>query len=321
MQFDKLDREGLMALAKPFGEAVERVATVGGAWIDPDVQQAFQAAGVSLSRNHYYSVIPDISTLPGRLWQGRAFSDAWSQVACSDYLPLLNEVLTYIAELSHIKRDSGGGFYWNNPMYPPLDAAVYYGLIRTLRPARLLEVGSGFSTFLALAATEANGIGSVSCIEPYPRPELIACEDQLSVLHRVPVQDVSIDLFMTLQSGDMLFIDTSHTLKAGSDVHDIIFRVLPTLSAGVIVHIHDIFLPYEYPEKWYKDIGIIWNEQYAILALLMNSSRYKVIIPNYLASIEQETWLKSSFSGLEVDGLTMNMGGARGASLWLEVCG
>ncbi|MDE4912799.1 hypothetical protein PQI07_19135 [Methylobacterium sp. 092160098-2] len=128
-------------------------------------------------------------------------------------------------------------------------------------------------------------------------------------------------LFEALEPGDVLFIDTSHTLKPGSDVHDILFRVLPAVKPGVLVHIHDMFLPYEYPKNWYKDIGIIWNEQYAVLALLMNSTRYKVILPNYLASVEDAKWLAPKFSGLDVEGLTMNMGGARGASLWLEVCG
>lgn len=321
MHFDDLDRDGLIALAEPFGALVTRVATVGGAWIDVDVLRAYQAQGISLSRNHYYSVIPDLAGLPDRLWQGPAFADAWAQVPRADYRPLLRAVLKHLHELADTPREADEGFHWNNPMFSPLDAATYYGLIRERRPTRVLEVGAGFSTLLALAATRANGSGAVACVEPHPRLELVAREAQLTALHRIAVQDAPTALFQTLEAGDVLFIDTSHTLKAGSDVHDILFRILPNLNHGVLVHIHDICLPYEYPKNWFQDIGIIWNEQYAVLGLLMNSERYRVILPNYCASIDHAPWLAPYFANLDVHDLTMNIGGARGASLWLEVRG
>lgn len=319
MAFEDLNREGLIELAKPFGTLIERVGTVGGAWIDPMVLRAFQAHGVSLSRNHYYSVIPDIEALPDRLWRGKAFEHGWSQVSQSDYVPALEGALDYLEELRDTPRSAIDGFYWNNPMFPPLDAAVYYGLIRWRRPARILEIGSGFSAILAIAALAANRSGKITCIEPEPRAELVAREAHLDALHRLQVQDAPDGLFETLEPGDVLFIDTSHTSKAGSDVHDIIFRILPLLKPGVIVHIHDIFLPYEYPRSWFEDIGIVWNEQYAVLALLMNSTRYRVMLPNYLACVEKADWLATRFQGFDIDNLTMNLGGPRGASLWVSV--
>ena len=321
MQYDELDREGLIALAAPLAALVDRVATAGGAWIDPQVQRAFQAVGLTLGRNHFYSIFPDLAALPERLWNGPVFAAAWSQVPRTDYRTLLSAALAYLPELAATPREAVDGFHWNNPMFPPLDAAVYYGLIRALRPARILEVGSGFSTLIALAATAANGLGSVECVEPYPGPTLITAEDRLTALHRIVVQNAPDVLFSSLRRGDVLFIDTSHTLKAGSDVNDILFRILPLLRPGVLIHMHDIFLPYEYPKSWFRDIGIVWNEQYAVLALLMNSNRYRVVLPNYLASIEEAACLAARFEGLEVHGLTANMGGTSGASLWFEVCG
>ncbi|MDE4912800.1 hypothetical protein PQI07_19140 [Methylobacterium sp. 092160098-2] len=106
MQFDEFDREVLIALAKPFGQLVDRVATIGGSWINTDVQRAFQAAGISLSRNHYYSVISDISALPESFWPDRAFPDAWAQINCPDYRPFLDQVLSHINELSKILREA-----------------------------------------------------------------------------------------------------------------------------------------------------------------------------------------------------------------------
>ncbi len=321
MQFDDLDQAGLIRLAKPFGALIDRVGKIGGVWVAPDVVRAYQAQGISLIANNFYGVVPDLAALPETLWQRPAFQDAWAQVSCDDDNVVLSETLAFLPELRDYPREADLEFGWNNGMFPPLDAVVYYGLVRSRQPRQIIEIGAGYSTLIALRACAENGVGSITCIEPYPSAALTAREADLTKLIRQPVQNIPDELFLCLDSGDILFIDTSHASKAGSDVHDILFRVLPLLKTGVIIHIHDIFLPFEYPREWISDIGIIWNEQYAVLALLMNSSRYRVIMPNHLASIEHADALELSFAALDVADLTRNMSGARGASLWLTVSG
>jgi len=287
-------------------------------WMAPDLQRAFQSRGLNVGFNNYYSVFPDIATLPD-LWSSAAFSRAWDEVVVDDYGPLLDDILRYASELKEIPRFAASGFYWDNPMFPPLDAMSYYGVIRSRRPARIIEVGSGFSTLMALRAIEKNGHGGISCVEPYPSEALVSNEGRLRGLDRRKGQELPTERFAELKAGDVLFIDTSHAVKAGSDVNYLLFNVLPTLRSGVLVHIHDIFLPHEYPEAWFKDVGIVWNEQYAVLALLMSSSRLRAVLPVYHASVEHADRLHSVLGDFDIWELKQNLGGARGASLWLRV--
>lgn len=317
--FADFDKNDLIALAPHFAELVKRVGSIGDAFVEVEVLKAFQAHGLSLSLNHYYSPIPDIKRLPESLWDGPGLATGWSRVRVDDYLPLLRTVIKYADELKDIPREGTCGFCWENPMFPPLDAIAYYGIIRHRKPRHILEIGSGFSTLLADRAIKANGSGFITCIEPYPRDFLCAMQGQYISVDQIKVQDVPGKTFSNLVAGDLLFIDTSHVTKAGSDVNDILFRIMPLIKRGVIVHIHDMLLPYEYPRRWYHDIGIVWNEQYAVLALLMDNPRLKVILPNYLAAHEHDYELTEALKDFDIWGLAQNLGGAKGASLWLEV--
>ena len=142
-------------------------------------------------------------------------------------------------------------------------------------PDRIVEVGSGYSTLLMRAVNRAH-FGdriAIDCVEPYPR-DFLRHPDIGVTLHAHPVQSAPATLFSTLTAGDILFIDSSHVAKTGSDVNHLFFAVLPTLAEGVIVHVHDIFLPFEYPRAWVIDGRRSWNEQYLLRALLMDSRRY-----------------------------------------------
>ncbi len=313
-----VDLDGLLALAPHLARLLQRVGSVGGAFVRADVLKAFQAHGLSPSLNHYYSPIPDVATLPARLWEGAAFATGWSRVDVGDWRGLLDAVLEHAPELADVPRTGTSGFFWDNPMFPPLDAVAYYGLVRALRPRTILEIGSGYSTVLAHRAMDANGTGTIRCIEPYPRDFLLAMQGPRVSIERAPVQQVPDAAFRALGAGDVLFIDTSHVVKAGSDVNDLLFRVLPLVRRGVLVHIHDMFLPYEYPRAWFDEIGIVWNEQYAVLAMLMDSARWRVRLPNYLASRQCRDELERALAGFDIQGLVHNLGGAQGASLWLE---
>lgn len=172
-------------------------------------------------------------------------------------------------------------YYWRDSPYPVGDAVVYRAMINHLRPRRIIEVGSGFSSALALDTLDELDCYDVrlTCIEPHPEALLrrLRSED-LERVHIIKsvVQNVSLSLFEELSENDILFIDSTHVLKTGSDVHCELFQILPRLQSGVFVHFHDIRWPFEYPAPFIFERNFSWNEAYAIRALLMYSSRYSV---------------------------------------------
>jgi predicted O-methyltransferase YrrM len=169
-----------------------------------------------------------------------------------------------------------------NIMYGPADAAVYRAMLTQLLPARVLEVGSGYSTAVALDEADVNPALSdlkITCIEPFPSRllRLLTSSDRgrLSLL-REPVQDVALDTFAELAPGDVLFIDSTHVVKAGSDVIWLLLHVLPRLAGGVIVHVHDIFWPFEYPAQWLRQ-GRDWTEAYLLHAFLAGNAGWEIL--------------------------------------------
>ena len=168
-----------------------------------------------------------------------------------------------------------------NGMFGPGDAAVYRAMLTQLRPARVLEVGSGYSTAVALDESDANPALAdlqITCIEPYPDRLLRLLKDsdrgRLTLL-RQPVQDVGLEPYDQLGPGDVLFIDSTHVVKAGSDVVWLFLHVLPRLAAGVAVHVHDIFWPFEYPAHWLRQ-GRDWTEAYLLHAFLASNTSWEI---------------------------------------------
>lgn len=170
-------------------------------------------------------------------------------------------------------------FFTCNSQFSWLDARALFVLLRAWRPARIVEVGSGYSSLL-MAETNRRFLGGscrIDCIEPYPRPFLLAGVPGLANLVRARVQEVAPAYFEQLRAGDILFIDSSHVAKTGSDVNYLYFEILPRLASGVRVHVHDIFLPNDYPREWVIDENRSWNEQYLLRALLMHSQAFRVL--------------------------------------------
>lgn len=166
-------------------------------------------------------------------------------------------------------------------MYGPADGAIYRGMLNNLRPARVIEVGSGFSTAILLdeidhSLPETN----VTCIEPYPQRLyglLKESDHKRLTLHTKPVQDVPLDVYGQLGPGDVLFIDSTHVVKAGSDVNWLSLHVLPHLVKGVVVHFHDIFWPFEYPKEW-LDEHRDWTENYLLHAFLIGNASWEILL-------------------------------------------
>lgn len=168
-------------------------------------------------------------------------------------------------ELASIAFDFTNGYFGGT------DAATYYALIRHLHPRRIVEVGSGMSTRIAAEALERNQQdgwpGALFCIEPDPQPRLTDNMPQATLLQQ-PVETVSMTCFDSLQENDILFIDSSHAVKFGGDVCRLFLDIVPRLTRGVWVHVHDVFFPYDYPATWLVDQRIAFNEQYLLEAFL-----------------------------------------------------
>jgi len=172
------------------------------------------------------------------------------------------------------------GFNINNNFFEAGDAEIYYQMIRHFKPNKIIEIGSGHSSLIAKEAIRNNKEidnfkSELICIEPYENKWLE--EKDIKVI-RQKVEEVDVGFFTELNKNDILFIDSSHVIKPQGDIIKIFLEILPKLKTGVIVHIHDIFSPRDYPEKWLKIENRFFNEQYLLEGILDNSSRYSVIL-------------------------------------------
>ena len=194
----------------------------------------------------------------------------------------------YTDELRNIGPDNPPQPRWNQNWFPALDAAIAYTMVRKHAPKNIIEVGSGHSTrFMARAVTDGLLDTKISAIDPVPR----AVIDKLDInIIKNTVQEVGLDMFDLLKPGDILFIDSSHILMPGTDVDFLINRVLSRIPVGVIIHIHDIFLPDNYPQSWH------WrgyNEQLAI-AVLLQGDRFEILFSSYYVATRMSQTLEGT---------------------------
>lgn len=186
-------------------------------------------------------------------------------------------------------------FHFGNGLFDGTDALVLYCMLRHLRPRRVIGVGSGYATRLAAQAARANGSTELVCIEPYPDEVLQEGFEGLASLITARVEEVSLDLFTTLGADDVLFIDSSHSVRTGGDVTFLFLEVLPRLKAGVVVQVHDVFLPHEYPREWVVDGLRFWNEQYLLQAFLTFNSGFRVLLANSYLDVRYPDVLRDAF--------------------------
>ena len=173
-------------------------------------------------------------------------------------------------------------FYEDNTTYGIADAFVLHGMIRLLQPSRIIEIGSGFSSAVMLDTNEyyCGHKMELTFIEPYPaRLRRLLKESDHIHLEECGLQEVDLAIFEQLEAGDILFVDSSHLAKRGSDVNRIFFEILPALNPGVCIHFHDITADFEYPLEWLKN-GWIWNESYLLRAFLMHNNAYEMLFFN-----------------------------------------
>jgi methyltransferase family protein len=243
--------------------------------------EELQRRGWHFQPNHYYWPLNDISFL-------RRHPDIWLRPSVPADIEwdldgefrLLEEITPYFAELVDVPAGPltrAGEFVWENASLLPGDARVYYGILRKLKPRRVVEVGAGWSSLLMAQAVSRNARAcEVTLIEPDPPWDVLGelPTDWELVEDRVQFADTAI--FERLSPGDVLFYDGSHCIGTGSDVNWIFFEVLPRLAPGVWIHVHDLAWPWDYPWQWILDEGLSWNEQYFVQAFLMNNDAYRV---------------------------------------------
>ena len=228
----------------------------------------------------FYSPIPDLDQLPPGTFTRT------SQLPGTDWdldrqLEFVRSLRPSLEEFRTVANGSGDPWqYAPNLSYTEADATMLYAMIRATKPKRIVELGSGHSTLVTAQAARRNASeGNAPTLEVYdPFPSVVTDDlPGLTRLERIGAQQVPLSVFESLEAGDVLFVDTTHTVKVGSDVNFIVLEALPRLREGVHVHLHDIFLPYEYPKQWLEDYGLYWTEQYLVQAFLLFNSGYEVL--------------------------------------------
>jgi hypothetical protein len=236
----------------------------------------FARLGLQVVVKSFYSPIPDLKALSAETWERR--SDlAGVKFDLESQLELLYELEMYLHEFDPPRRKlTAHGYYRENPSYGTGDADVLYAMTRRFQPECIVELGSGFTTLVLAQALRENGAGKLRVYDPYPG--VVGSQTPgVGELQPMPAQEVPLGVFAELESDDFLVVDTTHTVKTGGDVNRIILDVLPRLAPGVLVHFHDIFLPYEYPREWPERFGLFWSEQYLLQAFLAMNRDYEVV--------------------------------------------
>ncbi len=251
----------------------------------PISRKIFQKVGVFPILDNYYEPMFNPAHLKKSLREDRVLMGLDFNVI--EQLKLL-DMFNFNEELVKfpIERLTSIGFFYHNGFFESGDAEYLYNIIRFFKPNRIIEIGSGYSTLMAQNAIKENKKDDYTyicehiCIEPYSNPWL----DKLDItLIRNIAENVDKKIFETLKQNDILFIDSSHMIRPQGDVLFEYLEVLPILKPGVLVHVHDIFTPKDYPDEWVIDEIRFWNEQYLLEAFLSFNKDFRIIgALNYL---------------------------------------
>jgi predicted O-methyltransferase YrrM len=268
----------LLSLARRLHENETALALMRNAF------RMLQGIGISVSPNHYYWPVPDFRELELRKWP-KDDEPVGVDLGFERQLDFLQYLVSqYQAEwISEAAPLFSAGYIYNNGFFEAVDAEIAYSLVRHYKPRRIVEVGGGYSSRVLAAALDLNfkrdGVrGELVTIDPnpadrYPKNKLNDC----AYLIAQPVQQVDLDIFFSLQSGDFLFLDSSHVVGVGSDVVREYLEIVPRLSSGVLIHAHDIFIPGDYPRDAVLHNLAFWSEQYLLQALLTFNSQLTVL--------------------------------------------
>jgi predicted O-methyltransferase YrrM len=289
-------------------------------WGSLEDRSKLQDFGLNLIPANFYSNIPSISETLDSFEYSQVFPYLDSKFFDQN---LLREEISSLQLFGNTWAPDEFGdpetctsYFARNGQFENTDAIAYYAFLKKLKPKTVVEIGSGFSSLIALQALRENGFGQLICIDPFPRPFIkqLAESGNLDLLQK-RVQDVTISTIdALLEDGDFLFIDSTHTVKTGSDCLHIYLRLIPQITSNIIVHAHDIFLPDGMPQRWIIDLQIYWTEQYLLLALLIDNPRTTVLFPTHYNTLANSDLLAKCLPASPT-------GVLRGGSFWFSYNG
>jgi predicted O-methyltransferase YrrM len=254
-------------------------------------REIFVKRGVLPVPLHYYQPVFDPATVPARVWERR------HDLPGIDYredaqLALLRELGEHGDETDWPDRaPADGGYHTGSGSFGASSAYLLHAFVRHFEPGRVIEVGAGHSTQIFRGALDMNGSGKLTTIDPYPQEQV--ARPPADELIAEPVEAVDVERFAELTAGDMVFIDSSHVLRTGGDVQYLYLDVLPRLQPGVLVHVHDIQLPYEYPRSYPP--RYFWTEQYLLQAFLTQNPRWELLLAAYAIQTDHPEAFRKAF--------------------------
>lgn len=266
---------------------------------------------------HYYSTIISVDDVKKRefeIWDKAVIEGINGiDLQTENQIKLVNSFNKYYDEMPFSsEKQTKSRYYFENGFYSYTDGIVLYSMIRHFRPKRIIEIGSGFSSAVMLDTNDFffNKQIELTFIEPYPERllSLINNSDiKNTTIIKSDVQKIALNNFAKLKAGDILFVDSTHVVKTGSDVNYILFEILPSLQSGVLIHFHDVFYPFEYPKEWVFT-GRNWNEDYFLKSFLMYNNNFEIkLFSEYLHRLHPHAFKNMPLTYKNF-----------GANLWIE---
>ena len=289
------------------------------------VFRAGQKVGVDILPRHFYSQVPDIAELQKDFyWKSPFEMTGVRGMELIDQVGFVNQIcsgldisgLDKLHEDAIVENGEDGG-------YGPIEAEFLFCFIKKIKPLKVIQIGCGVSTAIILRAAQSAGYSpDIVCIEPYPTPYLMQLEHKgLIKLIKEKAQKVDPELLLDLSPNDLFFIDSTHTVKAGSEVNKIILQILPKMPAGIWVHFHDIVFPYDYTRNLLTGDLFFWGESTLLHAFLINNDRYSVKLCQSFIHYKSPESLKSIFADYipkaNDEGLELPQGNHFPSSLYL----
>lgn len=283
----------------------------------PEFKKKLQEHDINIVPANFYSQIPSVDEINNSF----EYKDDGNEIYNSEIFKRKNiqdfmeQIGVYAEEFSPPMEgslDDPKGYFWKNPAFSFFDAMSYYCVLRHYKPLHVLEVGSGFSTLVADAAIKKNNKGRLTLIEPYPMAFLSKLDSVDTIIESF-VQDIPVPELVTLvESADIWFIDSTHTVKVGSDCLYLYLKIMPEISKDIIVHTHDIYLPFGSNKKMVLEKQIFWTEQYLLYAYMLDNPKIEVLFGGvYVNRVLPE--VAEKFMAGKSD--------AKGASLWYKLNG
>jgi hypothetical protein len=251
-------------------------------WSPLEVRRKIQDQNINIIPANFYSDTPVINDIESSFEYREPNSEVYNsrifdKGVINDFIDSISVYANEFSPPLDGDRDDPNGYFWNNSLFSFSDAMSYYCVLRHFKPDHILEIGSGFSTLVANEAIKKNQKGRLTLIEPYPKEFLRRLETVDNIIESF-VQDIKVsELVKLVESSDIWFIDSTHTVKIGSDCLYIYLKVMPEIAKNIIVHTHDIYLPFAMPMHQALNKHMYWTEQYLLYAYMLDNPKIEVL--------------------------------------------